>query len=122
MLVLSRKVGQTIVIGDGIEITVIELRGDQVRLGIHAPREVPVNRKEILGRCTDQPDTQPSAQPSATMPNRSNRPRPRYKRAATLLGPNGSHQGRGPLDTLPPTSKGVRDSIPREACPAPGLH
>ena len=50
MLVLSRKIGQTIVIGDGIEITVVDLRGDQVRLGIHAPREIPVNRKEILER------------------------------------------------------------------------
>jgi len=50
MLVLSRKVGQTIVIGDGIEITVVEIRGDQVRLGIDAPRNVPVNRKEILSR------------------------------------------------------------------------
>src|SRR5579872_5307283 len=50
MLVLSRKVGQTIVIGDGIEITVVDMRGDQVRIGIDAPRNVPVNRKEILAR------------------------------------------------------------------------
>ena len=58
MLVLSRKVGQSIVIGDGIEITVVELRGDQVRLGIHAPREVPVNRKEVLERCCVEPLSQ----------------------------------------------------------------
>jgi carbon storage regulator len=55
MLVLSRKIGQSIVIGDGIEITIVELRGDQVRLGIDAPREVPVNRKEILERMRAEP-------------------------------------------------------------------
>lgn len=48
MLVLARKVGQSIVINDNIEILVIEVRGEQVRLGIEAPRSVPVYRKELL--------------------------------------------------------------------------
>ena len=48
MLVLARKVGQSIVINDNIEILVIEVRGDQVRLGIEAPRAIPVHRKELL--------------------------------------------------------------------------
>ena len=48
MLVLARKVGQSIVISDNIEILVIEVRGDQVRLGIEAPRVIPVHRKELL--------------------------------------------------------------------------
>jgi len=48
MLVLARKVGQSIVINDNIEILVIEVRGDQVRLGIEAPRTIPVHRKELL--------------------------------------------------------------------------
>jgi len=48
MLVLARKVGQSIVIDDQIEILVIEVRGDQVRLGIEAPRSIPVHRKELL--------------------------------------------------------------------------
>lgn len=47
MLVLTRKKGQSIVIGDKIEITVVEIFGDQVRIGIKAPREVGVHRKEI---------------------------------------------------------------------------
>lgn len=47
MLVLSRKPGQSIVIGENIVVTVLEVRGDQVRLGIEAPRELPVNREEI---------------------------------------------------------------------------
>ena len=48
MLVLARKTGQSIVINDNIEILVIEVRGDQVRLGIEAPRSIPVHRKELL--------------------------------------------------------------------------
>ena len=47
MLVLSRKVGESIVIGSGIKVTVIELRGDKVRLGITASMEVPVHREEV---------------------------------------------------------------------------
>jgi carbon storage regulator len=47
MLVLSRKKNESIVIDDRIILTVVEIRGDKVRLGIEAPREVPVHRKEI---------------------------------------------------------------------------
>lgn len=47
MLVLARKKGQTIVIGDNILVTVVEIRGDKVRLGVEAPREVPVHRQEV---------------------------------------------------------------------------
>lgn len=47
MLVLTRKKGQSIVIAEKIKITVLELRGDQVRLGIEAPQELSVYREEI---------------------------------------------------------------------------
>ena len=47
MLVLSRKKGESIIIRDNIVVTVVELRGDKVRLGIEAPRDVPVHRREI---------------------------------------------------------------------------
>lgn len=48
MLVLARKVGQSIVVNDNVEILIIEVRGDQVRLGIEAPRSIPVHRKELF--------------------------------------------------------------------------
>ncbi len=48
MLVLSRKKNESVVIDDQIVLTVIEIRGDKVRLGIEAPREVAVHRKEIF--------------------------------------------------------------------------
>lgn len=47
MLVLSRQKDQTIMIGDKIEITVVDIRGDKVRLGITAPSQIPVHRKEV---------------------------------------------------------------------------
>jgi|GEM_PF-533572 carbon storage regulator len=47
MLVLSRKIDEEIIIGDGISIMVVDIRGDKVRLGINAPRDVTVHRKEV---------------------------------------------------------------------------
>lgn len=47
MLVLSRQRDESIIIGDNIVITVVDIRGDKVRLGIDAPKEVPVHRREV---------------------------------------------------------------------------
>jgi carbon storage regulator len=47
MLVLSRKKDETIMIGDNIEIIIVDIKGDKVRVGINAPTEVPVHRKEV---------------------------------------------------------------------------
>jgi len=52
MLVLSRKTGESIVIGNDVVITVLEVRGDQIRIGIDAPRTVTVNRKEVHDELT----------------------------------------------------------------------
>lgn len=48
MLVLSRRVGESIVIGDDVTVTVLEVRGDVIRVGIDAPRSVAVHRAELL--------------------------------------------------------------------------
>ena len=47
MLVLSRQKDESIIIGDDVEIVIVDVRGDKVRLGINAPREISVHRKEI---------------------------------------------------------------------------
>ena len=47
MLVLSRKPGEAIVIGNGITVTVVEVKGERVRLGFTAPAEVPIHREEL---------------------------------------------------------------------------
>ena len=48
MLVLSRRVGESVVIGNQVTVTVLEVRGDQIRVGIDAPREVQVHRAEVF--------------------------------------------------------------------------
>jgi carbon storage regulator len=53
MLILTRKPGETVVIGDDVRITVLAIRGSQIKLGIDAPREVRVNREEVLDREQD---------------------------------------------------------------------
>lgn len=47
MLVLSRQRDESIIIGDNVVVTVVDIRGDKVRLGIEAPKEVPVHRQEV---------------------------------------------------------------------------
>ena len=47
MLALSRKVNESIMLGNDIEVTVLEIKGDQVKIGIKAPKDVPIFRKEI---------------------------------------------------------------------------
>ena len=50
MLILTRRVGETIVIGDDVTVTVLGVKGNQVRLGVNAPRDLPVHREEIYER------------------------------------------------------------------------
>ena len=50
MLALSRKKNEAIVVNNNVEITILEIKGDQVKLGITAPREVPVYRKEVYAQ------------------------------------------------------------------------
>ncbi|MEN0110750.1 MAG: carbon storage regulator CsrA [Planctomycetota bacterium] len=64
MLVLSRKKNESIVINDDITIVVVEIRGDKVRLGIEAPKEVPVHRNEVWEaiRRSSAPESAPEAE------------------------------------------------------------
>jgi carbon storage regulator len=66
MLVLSRKVGETIFIGDDIFLTVVEIRGDRVRLGIVAPAEVLVDRQEVYEKRKTWPNGEADPGPTAT--------------------------------------------------------
>jgi carbon storage regulator len=50
MLVLSRNKDESIIIGDDVEITIVDVRGDKVRIGINAPREISVHRKEVYDK------------------------------------------------------------------------
>lgn len=63
MLVLSRQKDESIVIGDDIKITIVDVRGDKVRLGIEAPREVSVHRIEVYEAIQREKAAKPKDQP-----------------------------------------------------------
>jgi carbon storage regulator len=68
MLILTRRVGETVIIGNDVDVTVLGVKGNQVRLGVKAPREVTVHREEIYQRiCDEQAE---GAQPPAASSGR----------------------------------------------------
>jgi carbon storage regulator len=71
MLVLSRKKDESIVINDDITIVVVEIRGDKVRLGVEAPKEVPVHRREVYEAIVRGESGEPSSRSSQPRPSQS---------------------------------------------------
>jgi carbon storage regulator len=68
MLVLSRQRDESIIIGDNIIITIVDIRGDKVRLGIQAPKEIPVHRQEVYDAIKREsaPPQKPDAVPDSS--------------------------------------------------------
>ena len=60
MLILTRRVGETLMIGDDVSVTVLGVKGNQVRIGVNAPREVAVHREEIYERIKKEEAGEPA--------------------------------------------------------------
>ncbi|WP_428311660.1 carbon storage regulator CsrA [Hydrocarboniphaga sp.] len=60
MLILTRRVGETVMIGDNVAVTVLGVKGNQVRVGIKAPKDTPVHREEIFERIRRENDDLPA--------------------------------------------------------------
>lgn len=60
MLILTRRVGETLMVGDDVTVTVLGVKGNQVRIGVNAPKEVAVHREEIYQRIQKKKDQEPN--------------------------------------------------------------
>ncbi len=65
MLILTRRVGETLMIGNDVSVTVLGVKGNQVRIGVNAPKDVAVHREEIFERIKSKQDESPDS-PAAT--------------------------------------------------------
>jgi carbon storage regulator len=123
MLVLSRQRDETIMIGDDIEITVVDIRGDKVRLGINAPARIAVHRKEVYEairaeneRASALAGNELTALNAISSGPQRNGSRPRGLPGASLAaatagsvtGPTAAPQAQGAAGSSAPQSKGLR--------------
>jgi len=72
MLILTRRVGETLMIGDDVTVTVLGIKGNQVRIGINAPKEIAVHREEIYERIKNEQNAESQADDSVEVAEEDN--------------------------------------------------
>lgn len=91
MLILTRRVGETVVIGNDVDVTVLGVKGNQVRLGVKAPREVSVHREEIYKRIKDEGDHGHEQHADDRVNGNANTPAPARSRRRPAHGGQNGH-------------------------------
>lgn len=111
MLVLTRRTGESIVIGNDIVVTVLEVRHDQVRIGIDAPRSVQVHREEIFAQVMQEN--------TAAVASAADLANPLLRRPAAPLPPGGAPARKGPRLQSPAPPRTGRPQASPVAPPGP---
>ena len=121
MLVLSRRVGESLVIGDNVVVTVLEVRGDMIRIGIDAPREVKVHRSEVFQAIEEanKAAASPAAQSIAAFTSALAAKKPAQGGVTGSNSPTSA--GVPPADAKPPAPKPGTPPPGRKSPPPPPL-
>ena len=108
MLILARRIGESIMIGDQVELTVVDIKGDQVKLGINAPSQVKVYRREVYAAIQEENRAAASAAPQ-TLPSLQG-----------LMGRNPPGKPSAAQPATPPSAPGGTQPAPGGTPSAPG--